>query len=266
MNVFSWFPLFIILVKRQFRVKRLSPFSLNSGVPWSKWSSQKRWTRWTQGRKGRFRLFLLEWVLIGSCSTSVGKEKQPVMHSATHCNGPWTTGLPGRDGRDGRHGAKGEKGDPGEKASCLQGRPGKLGPPGNPGPQGPPGIKGMKGELDEKTSSLIAEQQKLISDLQNRLMKLATGATIATPRNEEENAAIKKIVVKHDTYAFLGLIEGKTPGNFHYLDGTPVNYTNWYAGTPDGRGSEKCVEMYTDGTWNDKYCYKSRLIILSQGQ
>ncbi|XP_074089084.1 pulmonary surfactant-associated protein A-like isoform X3 [Macrotis lagotis] len=247
------------------------------------------------------RLFLLEWVLIGSCSTSVGKEKQPVMHSATHCNGPWTTGLPGRDGRDGRHGAKGEKGDPGEKASCLQGRPGKLGPPGNPGPQGPPGIKGMKGELDEKTSSLIAEQQKLISDLQNRLMKLATalnfygiateggekyfvtnglasdfsianktchniGATIATPRNEEENAAIKKIVVKHDTYAFLGLIEGKTPGNFHYLDGTPVNYTNWYAGTPDGRGSEKCVEMYTDGTWNDKYCYKSRLIILSQGQ
>ncbi|XP_027717127.1 pulmonary surfactant-associated protein A-like isoform X2 [Vombatus ursinus] len=239
-------------------------------------------------------LLLLEWALIGSYSDSLEFEEQSTMHSTTLCNGPWTTGWPGRDGRDGRDGAKGEKGDPGEGLRGLQGDPGRLGPPGNPGPQGPPGIKGMKGEPGESHSSVTDEQ--LISDLQTRLLKLTAalelygiviqvgekffatsglasdfltinmtcheiGGTIATPRNEEENAAMLKLVEKHNTYAFLGLKEGKTPGEFYYLDGSPVNYTNWYAGMPDGQGSENCVEMYTDGTWNDKYCSKSRLTI-----
>ncbi|XP_043840148.1 pulmonary surfactant-associated protein A-like [Dromiciops gliroides] len=241
-------------------------------------------------------LLLLEGALIGSCSESLENEEQPSMYSATHCNGPWITGLPGRDGRDGRDGPKGEKGDPGEVPSCPDRSPGELGPPGSPGPQGPPGIKGMKGEPGESHSSVTDEQLKVISDLQIRLMKVTNalnlygtavqvgekfyattgqssdfltinitcqkiGGTIATPRNEEENAAILQIVVKHNTYAFLGLMEGSTPGNFYYLDGSPVKYTNWYAGTPDGQGSENCVEMYTDGTWNDRACSKSRLAV-----
>ncbi|XP_020833033.1 pulmonary surfactant-associated protein A-like [Phascolarctos cinereus] len=241
-------------------------------------------------------LLLLEWALVGSSSASLENEEQPTMYSPPHCNGPFIAALPGRDGRDGREGPKGEKGDPGEGLRGLQGDPGSLGPPGHPGPQGPPGIKGMKGEPGESRSSVSGEQLKVISDLQTSLLKLTAalklygiavqvgkkffatsgmasdfltvnktcheiGGTIATPRNEEENAAILKIVVKHDTYAFLGLKEGRTPGEFHYLDGSPVNYTNWYSGTPDGQGSENCVEMYTDGTWNDRYCSKSRLAV-----
>ncbi|XP_068924504.1 pulmonary surfactant-associated protein A-like [Petaurus breviceps papuanus] len=241
-------------------------------------------------------LLLLEWALFGSCLDSPEEEEKILMSSTTHCQGPWTIGLPGRDGRDGRDGPKGEKGDPGEGLSGPQGIPGRLGPPGNPGPQGPPGIKGMKGEPGDSSSSVTDGQLKVISDLQFRLQKLTTvlelygtmvqvgektfatsglasdfltiemtcnemGGTIATPRNEKENAAILKLVVKHNTYAFLGLKEGKIPGEFRYLDGSPVNYTNWYSGTPDGEGSENCVEMYADGTWNDKYCSKSRLAI-----
>uniref|UniRef100_A0A8D2QUG2 C-type lectin domain-containing protein n=1 Tax=Zosterops lateralis melanops TaxID=1220523 RepID=A0A8D2QUG2_ZOSLA len=38
-------------------------------------------------------------------------------------------------------------------------------------------------------------------------------------------------------------------------------YTNWYSNEPSGRGEEECVEMYTDGTWNDKKCSKSHLIV-----
>ncbi|XP_072484101.1 pulmonary surfactant-associated protein A-like isoform X2 [Notamacropus eugenii] len=241
-------------------------------------------------------VLLLEWAFTGSCLGSLENEEQSMMYSTTHCQGPWTTGLPGRDGRDGRDGPKGEKGDPGEGLRGLQGIPGRLGPPGEPGPPGPPGTKGMKGEPGESHSSVNNEQLKVISDLQNLLLKMRTalefygsavqvgekffatsglasdfstinescqkiGGTIATPRNEEENAAILKLVVKHNSYAFLGLKEGKTPGEFYYLDGSPVNYTNWYKGTPDGAGSENCVEMYTDGTWNDRYCYKSRLTV-----
>lgn len=87
------------------------------------------------------------------------------------------------------------------------------------------------------------------------------GGDIAAPRNPEENEAIASIVRKYNTYAYLGLVESNTPGDFRYLDETPVNYTNWYPGEPRGRGRDKCVEMYTDGTWNDKNCLQYRLAI-----
>jgi pulmonary surfactant-associated protein A len=87
------------------------------------------------------------------------------------------------------------------------------------------------------------------------------GGNIAVPRSPEENKAIVSIVKKHNTYAYLGVVEGETPGDFYYLDGAPVNYTNWYRGEPRGRGKEKCVEMYTDGSWNDKNCLQYRLAI-----
>lgn len=87
------------------------------------------------------------------------------------------------------------------------------------------------------------------------------GGNIAVPRSPEENEAISSIVNKHNTYAYLGMVEDQTPGDFRYLDGAPVNYTNWYAGEPRGRGKEKCVEMYTNGRWNDKNCLQYRLAI-----
>uniref|UniRef100_A0A8D0FBW5 C-type lectin domain-containing protein n=1 Tax=Strix occidentalis caurina TaxID=311401 RepID=A0A8D0FBW5_STROC len=36
------------------------------------------------------------------------------------------------------------------------------------------------------------------------------------------------------------------------MNGIPLNYTNWHPREPNGKGTEKCVEMYTDGRWNDK--------------
>ncbi|XP_074152776.1 pulmonary surfactant-associated protein A-like [Sminthopsis crassicaudata] len=243
-----------------------------------------------------FSLLLLERPFIGSCLESEENEEQPLIVSSINCQGSWIAGLRGRDGRDGRDGLKGEKGDPGEIPSCPQAHPPQSGPPGNPGPQGPPGIKGMKGEPGEKQSSITNEQLKIISGLQIRVLKLENaldlygsavqvgkkffatsglasnfitanktcymlGGTIATPRNADENAAILKLVVKHNTYGFIGVMEGKTPGTFHYLDGTTLRYSNWYSGTPDGQGSENCVEMYTDGTWNDRSCSKNRLTL-----
>uniref|UniRef100_A0A7N4PPT7 C-type lectin domain-containing protein n=1 Tax=Sarcophilus harrisii TaxID=9305 RepID=A0A7N4PPT7_SARHA len=157
-------------------------------------------------------------------------------------------------------------------------------------------LKLESGNFLENQSSITDEQLKNISELQMRVLKLETaldlygsavqvgkkffatsglasdfstanktcymfGGAIATPRNADENAAILKLVIKHNTYGFIGLMEGKTQGTFHYLDGTTLRYSNWYPGTPDGQGSENCVEMYTDGTWNDRYCSKSRLTL-----
>uniref|UniRef100_A0A663LL13 C-type lectin domain-containing protein n=1 Tax=Athene cunicularia TaxID=194338 RepID=A0A663LL13_ATHCN len=46
----------------------------------------------------------------------------------------------------------------------------------------------------------------------------------------------------------------ETSGQFMYMNGIPLNYTKWHPHEPNGKGSEKCVEMYTDGTWNDRRC------------
>ncbi|NXL75037.1 SFTPA protein, partial [Leptocoma aspasia] len=80
------------------------------------------------------------------------------------------------------------------------------------------------------------------------------GGTLAAPKNEEENKAIMDIVKQYNQYAYLGIRKGETSGQFKYINGMPLTYSNWHQHEPNGKGKEKCVEMYTDGTWNDKKC------------
>ncbi|XP_004389944.1 pulmonary surfactant-associated protein A-like isoform X1 [Trichechus manatus latirostris] len=210
---------------------------------------------------------------------------------------PGSHGLPGRDGRDG---IKGDPGPPGPMGppGGMPGLPGSDGPIGAPGVTGERGDKGVPGErgppglpgyLDEELQSTLHNFRRQILQpmgvlsLQGSMLAVGekvfstngqsvnfdtsrescarAGGQIAVPRSPEENAAIASIVKQHNTYAYLGLAEGPTTGEFYYLDGGPVNYTNWYSGEPRGQGKERCVEMYTDGQWNDKNCLQYRLTI-----
>ncbi|NXT01112.1 SFTPA protein, partial [Jacana jacana] len=87
------------------------------------------------------------------------------------------------------------------------------------------------------------------------------GGTIATPMNEDENKAILGIVKQYNQYAYLGIKEDQTSSQFKYISGMPLNYTKWHQDQPNGKGTEKCVEMYTDGSWNDRKCNLYRLTI-----
>uniref|UniRef100_A0A8C9FVM9 C-type lectin domain-containing protein n=1 Tax=Pavo cristatus TaxID=9049 RepID=A0A8C9FVM9_PAVCR len=87
------------------------------------------------------------------------------------------------------------------------------------------------------------------------------GGCIASPRNADENAAILHIVKKFNRYAYLGIKESLIPGTFQFLNGAELSYTNWYSHEPSGKGEEECVEMYSDGTWNDKKCNQNRLVV-----
>lgn len=210
---------------------------------------------------------------------------------------PGSHGLPGRDGRDGIKGDPGPPGPMGPPAAIpdfcrcngLSGAPGitgERGDKGEPGERGPPGLPAYLDE-DLQTTLHVLRHQSLQSlgvlSLQGSMLAVEgkvfstngqsvnfdairescarAGGRIAVPMSPEENEAIASIVKKHNTYAYLGLAEGPATGDFHYLDGAPVNYTNWYPGEPRGRGKEKCVEMYTDGRWNDKNCLQYRLAI-----
>ncbi|KAG8521827.1 Pulmonary surfactant-associated protein A [Galemys pyrenaicus] len=209
---------------------------------------------------------------------------------------PGSHGLPGRDGRDGIKGDPGLPGPMGPPGGMpgLPGRDGLVGAPGSPGERGDKGEPGERGPpgfpayLDEELQATLYEfrhqitQSMGVLSLQGSMVMVGekifstngqavnfeaireicarVGGSIAVPRNPEENEALASIVKKHNTYAYLGLQEGSKPGDFHYLDEAPVNYTNWYPGEPRGRGKEKCVEMYTDGQWNDKNCLQYRLV------
>uniref|UniRef100_A0A8D2JJY5 Pulmonary surfactant-associated protein A n=2 Tax=Varanus komodoensis TaxID=61221 RepID=A0A8D2JJY5_VARKO len=119
----------------------------------------------------------------------------------------------------------------------------------------------LNGKIVLAGSKLFATTEKTADfDDTVRLCRTAHGK-IAFPMNKEENEAIMSFVQRFDTYAYLGITEGQVPGKFHFLNGAPLNFTNWYRDEPSGKGTEKCVEMYTDGTWNDKQCDKFRLTV-----
>ncbi|KAJ6661664.1 hypothetical protein lerEdw1_013903 [Lerista edwardsae] len=123
------------------------------------------------------------------------------------------------------------------------------------------GALALNGMVVVAGNKLFATTEKTADfDETVRICKTAQGS-VATPTNRKENDAIMSFVNRFDTYAYLGITEGHVPGEFHFLDGTPLNFTHWYEGEPKGKGTEKCVEMYRDGTWNDKLCDRSRLTV-----
>ncbi|XP_061490294.1 pulmonary surfactant-associated protein A-like [Rhineura floridana] len=210
---------------------------------------------------------------------------------------PGSHGLPGRDGRDGMKGNQGPPGPMGPP-NGLPGAPGRDGPPGQVGPKGEPGEKGEMGlpGPEGRSASLDPEVQEALRSLNQRIFRLEgvlalkgiinkvghkifatnaqqvnfettlqtcekSGGSMAKPMNEEENGAILDIVKQNNQYAYLGIKESPIPGEFEYLDGTAVNYTKWRRYEPNGKGAENCVEMYTDGGWNDKKCNQYRLAV-----
>ncbi|XP_032047031.1 pulmonary surfactant-associated protein A-like [Aythya fuligula] len=123
------------------------------------------------------------------------------------------------------------------------------------------GVLTLKGKIAKAGEKIIASNGKK-ADFSSALESCEkTGGTLATPMNKEENRAILGIVEQYNSYAYLGIKESETSGQFEYMNGMPLNYTNWHQYEPNGKGTEKCVEMYTNGNWNDRKCNLYRLTI-----
>ncbi|KAF5911155.1 hypothetical protein HPG69_019520, partial [Diceros bicornis minor] len=223
---------------------------------------------------------LLLSVVTASCSETEICENVQKTCSVIAC------GSPGKDGRDG---TKGEKGEPGQGLRGLQGPPGKLGPQGSPGPPGLPGRVGQKGDRgehpDHDWSLAASEREALRADLErmNKWLIFSLGkkvgqkfflnsgekmtfdrvkalcsqfqASVATPRNAEEDKAIHKVAREE---AFLGITDEDTEGQFVDLAGRRLTYQNWKNGEPnDANSGEDCVALQSDGKWNDVSCSSS---------
>lgn len=55
-------------------------------------------------------------------------------------------------------------------------------------------------------------------------------------------------------------LDGWLAGEPFYKDGAPLagKYSNFANGEPNENGSEDCVDMNTNGEWNDESCYKAK--------
>lgn len=88
------------------------------------------------------------------------------------------------------------------------------------------------------------------------------GGQLASPRSVAENEALQQIVTAENKAAFLSMTDTKTEGRFTYPSGEALVYTNWAPGEPNNNGqAENCVELFSNGKWNDKSCAEKRLVI-----
>ena len=88
------------------------------------------------------------------------------------------------------------------------------------------------------------------------------GGYLATINSANENAFVKDLTNCSKTW--LGLTDSVSEGAFIWVDGNPLAgpfiYSNWEEGEPNNKSGEDCVQIYSDGKWNDEgcgdsYCY-----------
>ncbi|KAM5236485.1 pulmonary surfactant-associated protein D [Ctenodactylus gundi] len=228
-----------------------------------------------------------------------GEVGNPGMPGSAGTRGPigpkGDRGAPGERGAPGNAGATGPTG-----AVGPQGAPGARGPPGSKGDRGAPGDKGAKGEsglpgitalrqqveaLREQLQSLQAafsryKKAVLFPDgrsVGDKIFKTAgtektfegarevctqAGGQMASPLSAAENSALQQLATAQNKAAFLSMTDVRTEGTFVYPSGKPLVYSNWAPGEPNNDGgAENCVEIFTNGKWNDKACGQPQLVI-----
>ena len=78
------------------------------------------------------------------------------------------------------------------------------------------------------------------------------GGHLATSTSQEENEFLTSLLAGRTDTAHIGLTDQVSEGNFQWVTGESIDYTNWGNNQPDNfRGIEDFVELRSDGTWND---------------
>ncbi|XP_070289188.1 pulmonary surfactant-associated protein D-like isoform X1 [Myotis yumanensis] len=238
-------------------------------------------------------LLLSVLVLLTQPPTSWGEEvttlaQKPLIDDCTlvTCS-PLEIGLPDLDGKEGPLGEKEDPGSPGETGAMgmmyvLKGENYSAGEPGLKGDSGPRDIAALRRQV--KALQIAFLQYKKVElfphgrGVGQKVFKSAgfqkpfqeaeqvcaqAGGQLPSPLSEAENHALQQLVEAEDKgNAFLSMTFSKVEGRFTYPGGESLVYTNWSPGEPNNDGgNEYCVEMYTNGKWNDKFCGEKRLVI-----
>ncbi|KAK3585792.1 hypothetical protein CHS0354_010571 [Potamilus streckersoni] len=93
----------------------------------------------------------------------------------------------------------------------------------------------------------------------NSCIQYGTGFTLASINSRLEQMFL--VLYMRETggsSAFIGLNDLQENGRYDWLDNSPVSYINFRAGQPSLHARENCVEMFSDGTWNNLNCASLR--------
>lgn len=89
----------------------------------------------------------------------------------------------------------------------------------------------------------------------------ANGGHLAIINSQAENNFLSGLITTQS--AWIGLSDSNSEGNFQWVDGSGLSYTNWYPGQPNNYSdNQDYVELLDDGQWNDQYNYYSLEFIM----
>lgn len=79
------------------------------------------------------------------------------------------------------------------------------------------------------------------------------GGFLAVINDAAEQNAVKGLLWDN---TWIGLSDTENEGSFKWVNNDPVNYTSWASGQPNDMGTQDCVMMYQDNSynWNDMRC------------
>ncbi|XP_038048229.1 alpha-N-acetylgalactosamine-specific lectin-like [Patiria miniata] len=79
-------------------------------------------------------------------------------------------------------------------------------------------------------------------------------AHLASVLSDEEAQFIKDLTGGGN--AWIGFNDLAVEGVYTWLDGSPVDYTNWRAGFPvgDAHGDQDCIHTLEDAEWKEYFC------------
>ncbi|KAJ8042099.1 Complement factor H [Holothuria leucospilota] len=80
---------------------------------------------------------------------------------------------------------------------------------------------------------------------------------LASIHSQNEINAIKSLLQPSSGSYYIGLNDISVDRRWVYSDSTPYDFSNWEEGEPNHLDDEDCVEMKTDGRWNDIPCSRS---------
>ncbi|XP_071824781.1 macrophage mannose receptor 1-like isoform X2 [Apostichopus japonicus] len=93
---------------------------------------------------------------------------------------------------------------------------------------------------------------------------LSYGADLVIIKDTDvENWLTTKILTLEGSY-WIGLHDLSLEGDFEWVDGTKLSetgLTRWDVNEPNNVGEEDCVEIYTNGLWNDQTCTEVKGLI-----
>lgn len=78
------------------------------------------------------------------------------------------------------------------------------------------------------------------------------GGSLAVINDQFENTFLTNLL--NTQSAWIGLSDTETEGDFEWVNGENLNFTNWYPGQPNNyNNSQDYVELLNTGQWNDQY-------------